>query len=106
MSAIDNLIGWDKLSWPKKIMIGVPIAGLVIGWMYYHRNQEAKEMHTQMIAMCAGDAACLQAVDQYSEDCFKENYHTGRRNTGVRTGAFVSCVNSKSGTEHFTVTKD
>src|SRR5262245_7637192 len=103
MSAIDNLFGWDKLSWPKKIMIGLPIAAAVIGWTYYDRNQEAKETHATMITMCGDDAACIAAVNQHAEACFKDNYRFGRRSHGVRTDAFVDCVNAKSGVQHFTV---
>ena len=106
MSVIDNLLGWDKLSWPKRILIGIPIAAAVIGWMYYDRNQEAKAMHTEMVAMCGDDTACVAAVNQHAEICFKENYSMSKRRSGVRTAEFVGCVNEKSGAEHFVVEKD
>jgi hypothetical protein len=105
MSVIDNLLGWDKLSWPKRLMIGLPLAGVVLGWMYYDRNKEAAETHATMITMCGDDTACVAAVNQYAEVCFKDNYSMGRRRQGVRTDDFVDCVNTKSGVQHFSVEK-
>jgi hypothetical protein len=106
MSAIDNWLGWDKLSWPKKILIALPLLAAVLGWQYYSRNNEAAETHAKMIGMCGDDKACVAAVDQYSEACFKDNYSMGRRRQGVRMDDFVSCVNEKSGVQHFEVVKD
>ena len=106
MSAIDNLLfGWDKLSWPKRILIALPFAAAFIGWTYYSRNQDAKETHEKMIAMCETDTACVAAVNKYAEECFKDNYYMGRRRQGVRTEDFISCVNTKSGVAYFTIDK-
>jgi hypothetical protein len=105
MSVIDTLLNWDKLSWPKRIMIGLPFAAVVIGWMYYSRNQNAQETHEKMLAMCGGDTACVDAVNKYADECFKDHYHMGRYRQGVRTEEFVSCVNQKSGGQFFSVHK-
>jgi hypothetical protein len=106
MSIIDNLLNWEKASWKNKLLIGVPFALAVLGWLYYDRNQEATSMHAKMITMCGADAACVAAVDQFSEVCFKDNYSISRRHSGVRTADFVNCVNEKSGVQHFSVAKD
>jgi len=101
MGAIDNMFGWDKLSWPKRIAIAIPLVAAFAGWQYYAKSKESKEMKAQMIEMCGGEAACLAAVEKHAAGCFDENYHMGRRSQGVKMDEFVSCVNSRSGTEFF-----
>lgn len=101
MSAIDNMLGWNKLSWPKKILIATPILAAVIGWQYYNKNQEAAETRARMLAMCEGEARCIAAVEQHAEACFKDNYRIGRRSQGVKMEQFIACVNERAGEELF-----
>ena len=101
MSAIDNALGWNKLSWTKKILIAIPLVAAFAGWQYYTKNQEGKEMKARMVAMCAGEASCLEAVEKYAASCFDHHYHMGRRSQGVLMDEFVACVNKSSGTEFF-----
>jgi predicted negative regulator of RcsB-dependent stress response len=101
MGAIDNWLGWDKLSWTRKILIAIPIVAAVIGWQYYTKNQEAAETKTKMLAMCEGEQKCIAAVEQYEDTCFKDHYHMGRRSQGVKMEEFVACVNQHAGEELF-----
>jgi hypothetical protein len=102
MGDIDNkLFGWDKLSWPKRILIAIPLVAAFAGWQYYTKSKEAKEMKAEMITMCGGETACAAAVEQHAAACFDENYRMGRRSQGVKMEEFVSCVNSRSGTQFF-----
>ena len=104
MGALDNMLGWNKLGWPAKIAIAVPIIAAVIGWQYYNKGKEAKQMKADMITMCEGDTPCVAAVEQHAETCFNNNYRMGRRSQGVRMEEFVACVNQRSGTEFFGTT--
>src|SRR5262245_53118213 len=97
---------WNDLSWPKRIAIAIPILAAVLGWQYYSKGNERKEMKAKMVEMCAGEAPCLAAVEQHAEKCFDNNYHMGRRRQGVRMDDFVACVNQESGTQYFSVTHD
>ncbi len=101
MGAIDNALGWNKLSWTKKILIAIPIVAAFIGWQYYTKSQEAKETKAEMLTMCEGDAACIDAVEKYAASCFDEHYRMGRRSQGVLMDEFVGCVNKSSGTDFF-----
>ena len=106
MGAIDNALGWNKLGWPMKIAIGLALAGAFMGWQYYNKGKEAKEMKASMLTMCGADTACVDAVEKYAAKCFDEHYRMGRRSQGVKTEEFVACVNTSSGTEHFSVMKE
>jgi predicted negative regulator of RcsB-dependent stress response len=101
VGAIDNALGWNKLSWTKKILIAIPIVGALIGWQYYNKSQEAKATKAEMLTMCSGEAACIEAVEKYAASCFDEHYHMGRRSQGVLMDDFVACVNKSSGTDFF-----
>jgi hypothetical protein len=101
MGAIDNALGWDKLSWTRKILIAIPLVGLFAGWQYYNKSKESKETRAQMIGMCGGEARCIAAVEKYEETCFDDNYHMGRRSQGVKTDEFVTCINQHAGEEFF-----
>lgn len=101
MGVIDEKLGWNNLSWTKKILIAIPIVAALIGWKYYDKAQEAKAMKAEMLTMCAGEAPCIEAVEKYAKTCFDENYRMGRRSQGVRMDEFVACVNKSSGTEFF-----
>jgi hypothetical protein len=92
---------WNTLSWPKKIAIAIPFAGAFLGWQYYTKGQEAKQMKAQMIEMCGGEAPCVAAVEQHAETCFNAHYRMGRRSQGVKMDEFVACVNQQSGTQFF-----
>ena len=105
MGAIDNALGWNKLSWTKKILIAVPIVAAFVGWQYYNKSQEARETKAEMLTMCAGDAACVDAVEKYAASCFDEHYRMGRRSQGVLMDEFVGCVNQSSGTDFFVSVK-
>lgn len=105
MSVIDNLFGSENSSWPTRILTGLLAAGVVFGWLYYSRNHGAQETHDRMIAACGSDTACVNAVNKYADECFKDNYHMGRRRQNVSTDDFVSCVNQKSGVHYFSVKK-
>ena len=97
----DNALGWNKLSWTKKILIAIPIVAAVIGWQYYQKAQEAKETKAEMLTMCGGDAKCVAAVEQHEEACFDEHYRMGRRSQGVKMEEFVACVNERAGEQLF-----
>ena len=101
MGAIDDALGWNKLSWTKKILIAIPLVAAFAGWQYYTKNKEGKEMKANMLTMCEGDKACLDAVEKYAAQCFDEHYRMGRRSQGVLTEEFVTCVNKNSGTDFF-----
>ena len=101
MGAIDDKLGWNKLSWPKKIVIAIALAAAFAGWQYYTKGKEAKEMKANMLSMCAGETACLEAVEKYAASCFDEHYKMGRRRQGVLMDDFVACVNKSSGTDFF-----
>lgn len=106
MGAIDNALGWNKLSWTKKILIAIPIVAAFAGWQYYQKGKEAKEMKANMLSMCTGKAAaCAEAVEKYAAQCFDEHYHMGRRRQGVLMDEFVGCVNKNSGTDFFVSVK-
>lgn len=98
---IDDALGWNKLSWPKKIMIVIPLVAAFAGWQYYQKGKESKEMKAQMVGMCGDDKACVDAVDKYAETCFGDNYRMGRRSQGVKMDEFVACVNQHAGAEIF-----
>lgn len=102
---IDIYLHWDQQTWTTKIIAVIPVLALVFGWMYYDKNKESQETHAQMIGMCAGEQACIAAVNQYADSCFGDHYHMGRRSHGVRMDEFVQCVNEKSGTQFFSVVK-
>ena len=104
MGAIDNALGWNKLGWPMKIVIGIAVAAAFAGWQYYNKGQEAKETKAKMLAMCAGEAACVDAVEKYEAECFDKHYRMGRRSQGVKMDEFVACVNQSSGTDYFVST--
>ncbi len=107
MSFLDEKIGWYKLSWGKKILIGIPLMAAVLAWKYYDGKEkaesQAKDMKAEMIQMCDNDPACIAVVEEYAEACYKENYATTRKRNKVyvKMEDFVECVNSKSGTEFF-----
>ena len=101
MGAIDNALGWNKLSWTKKILIGIALAAAFIGWQFYNKGQEAKSTKAEMLTMCEGEAACIDAVEKYAASCFDEHYRMGRRSQGVLMEEFVACVNKSSGTDFF-----
>jgi len=101
VGAIDNALGWNKLSWTKKILIAIALVAAFAGWQYYNKGQEAKEMKAEMLGMCAGEAACVEAVEKYAASCFDEHYRMGRRSQGVLMEEFVACVNKSSGTDFF-----
>src|SRR5262249_51752760 len=98
---IDEALGWHKLSWTKKILIALPILAAVIGWEYYQKHQESKEMMAKMVGMCAGDQKCLDTVAKHEEACFDEHYHMGRHSQGVLMDEFVACINEKAGEQMF-----
>ena len=106
MGAIDDKLGWNKLGWPAKIAIGIAVAGAFIGWQYYNKGQESKETKAKMLTMCAGEAACVEAVEKYAASCFDEHYKMGRRSQGVLMDDFVACVNKSSGTDFFVSVKE
>ena len=106
MGAIDNALGWNKLSWTKKILIAIPLVAAFVGWQYYNKSQEAKETKAKMLAMCGGEAPCVEAVEKYAASCFDEHYRMGRRSQGVLMDEFVACVNKSSGTEFFVAVKE
>ena len=101
MGSIDDALGWNKLSWTKKILIAIPLAGAFIGWTYYQKSSERKEMRANMLTMCEGDAPCVAAVEKYADACFDDHYRMGRHSQGVLMDEFVACVNKNSGTEFF-----
>jgi hypothetical protein len=101
MGIIHDLSNWEKVSWPKRIAIAIPIAAAFIGWQYWSKSQENKENHANMVAMCGDDAECVAAVNQFADTCFDENYHMGRRQQGVNADEFVACVNQHAGKELF-----
>ena len=57
MGSIDDALGWNKLSWTKKILIAIPLVGAFAGWQYYTKNKEGKEMKANMLTMCQGEKA-------------------------------------------------
>ena len=98
---IDDALGWNKLSWTKKILIAIPLVGAFAGWQYYTKGKEQKETRAEMISMCGGEAKCVAAVEKYEEQCFNDHYHMGRRSQGVKMDEFVTCVNQQAGEELF-----
>jgi len=92
---------WDNLSWGKKILVAIPVAGALFAWQAYDRSSEAKSTKAEMIQMCDGEQPCVAAVEQHAEVCFKDNYKMGKR-SGIRMDDFVKCVNERSGTDFFT----
>jgi hypothetical protein len=97
-------LDWNTLSWPKRMAIAIPFAGAFLGWQYYTKGQEAKQMKAQMIEMCGHEAPCVAAVERHAETCFNAHYRMGRRSQGVKMDEFVACVNQHSGTEFFSTT--
>ena len=101
MGAIDDKLGWNKLSWPKKIVIAIALAAAFAGWQYYTKGKEAKEMKARMLTMCTEEAPCIDAVEKYAASCFDAHYRMGRHTQGVLMEEFVACVNKSSGTDFF-----
>jgi hypothetical protein len=101
MGSIDDALGWNKLSWTKKILIAIPIVGAMVGWQYYTKGQEAKEMKARMLTMCTGEGPCMDAVEKYAASCFDAHYRMGRHTQGVLMDEFVACVNKSTGTDFF-----
>jgi hypothetical protein len=97
MGVINDLFNWDKVSWPKRIVIAIPFIAAFIGWQYWTKSRELKQNHADMVAMCGDDKECTEGVNKFADTCFEEHYRMGRRSQGVKTEEFVSCVNQHAG---------
>ena len=84
----------------KRILGGIAVAGALLGWQFYDRSSEAKKTHAERIAMCDGEAHCVETVDKHAETCFSENYKFGRSGQ-IDMDKFVACVNQQAGEELF-----
>jgi hypothetical protein len=104
MGVFNDLLNWEKVSWPKRIAIAIPFVAAFIGWQYYSKHKESQQTKAEMLAMCEGETRCLDAVEKYAEACFGDNYRMGRRSQGVKTEEFVACINKNAGEQLFVST--
>lgn len=88
-------------SWGVRLLIAVPLAIAGLGYQYYERGESSKETKAKMLEICAGDAACVAAVNEHGDACFEAHYSMRRRHTGLEMDEFVACVNERSGTDFF-----
>ncbi len=88
-----------------RLLSGVAIAGALIGFRFYNRSQTEAEVRAQLIEICEDDASCAQAVETHYEGCFEESYSLGsrRRSGSMDATTLVSCLNTRSGEEHFEI---
>lgn len=85
--------------------VGVVVAiVLAVGFKFWDKSRQSEEYKTQMVQLCAGDAACITAVGQHFDDCFDSSYSMGgRRQSGsLNAQAMAACVNQRSGQQLFT----
>jgi len=87
--------------WRTRLLIGLPLAAAVLGYQFYQKGETATEVKAQMLEICAGEAACMAAVNEHSDACFDSHYKMQRRNTGLRMDEFVACVNERGGGDFF-----
>jgi len=92
----------DNLGWGKRFLLAIPLGAAVLGWQTYDRSKEAKSTKAEMLQQCGDDKPCVAAVEQHAEVCFKDNYKLGN-SSGLRTDAFVKCINDRSGGQFFVV---
>lgn len=83
------------------IAIGIALA---VGYTQYRKRSKADEIRQRVTSLCAGDEACLEAVDAHFEGCFDANYRSGGKNhpASFNTAGFTHCVNQKAGEEILT----
>ena len=92
----------NNLSWGKRILLAIPLGAAAFAWQTYDRGKEAQSTKADMIQQCGDDKPCVAAVEQHADACFKDNYKMGKR-SGIRTDAFVKCINERGGSEFFVV---
>lgn len=86
-------------NWVMKVVGGVIAVVAMLGFKFWNKSQAFDEMKTQVVTLCAGDTACLTAVNTHFDDCFDQSYSMGGRNSGgsLNTPALASCINTRSG---------
>lgn len=90
----------DKL---KQALGGAVVIALVIGFKVYGHERTEGEARQALVENCAGDPACVQAVETHFETCFGKAYDAGgrRRRASFDAEEMVQCINSSSGVEWF-----
>lgn len=88
-----------------KLLTGVALAGVLVGFRFYNRNQTELEVRDQLVEVCADDRSCVEAVEVHYEGCFEESYSLGsrRRSASMDAASLVSCLNTRSGAAHFDI---
>lgn len=78
---------------------------VVLGMKFYNKSAIAKEVKQSMLAVCATDNQCNQAVNDYFQDCFNSSYRMGsrRRAASLDNQKLAACVNQNANVEYFVV---
>lgn len=92
----------------KRILGALVGVAVLIGMKFYNKSSSHDEVRARLVELCAGDASCGRAVEQHFESCFDASYKLGgrRQSSHLEAEQLVSCINSRSGKEHFTFDKD
>ncbi len=78
---------------------GLLIAGLAIGWKFHQKGENRGETKAYLITLCGADQECVQAVNQYGDECHDSAYTMGGRHraASMNNDALARCLNQKSG---------
>jgi hypothetical protein len=86
-----------------KIVGGAVVVAAVVGMKMHNKGATEREARETLRNLCAGEAACLEAVETHFDACFESAYSMGsrRRSASFDGQEMVQCINTKSGVEHF-----
>jgi hypothetical protein len=86
----------------KAVLVAVGVAA-VMGFKFWSKIRDKADARERLTQICADDKACLSALDQHFEACFAEAYSLGgrRRAASLNNDKFLSCFNTKAGSEVF-----
>ena len=89
----------------RRIGIWILIIAIGVGFKFWNRNSDEKKFRKEMIALCAEDPDCIEAVETHFDTCFDGSYDMGgrRRSAHLDVQKMVDCINRKAGTEYFSV---
>lgn len=93
-----------KMGGMIKTVLGGVVALGVVGYGWYARKHAAANTTTEMIQVCAGDAACIAAVNTHGAACMTEvNAANPDGPSEVIRLGMVTCINQKTGTPVFNI---
>ena len=96
---------WLNKQTGTKILTGLVLAALFIGWKFYNKDRAHDDIQKSLIDLCVGDDECVAAVNTHFDACFSEAYDIGgrHRSGGLNQDKFLKCFNTKAGGQFFAV---